>query len=125
MLNNTVVQIISSMINVVGTFCLMVYTNVWLTLITVITVPLMMQAARFVTMRSRRFYKAQQAALGTLNGYIEETVTGRRWSGNSAMREDCWRRNFSYLNYRICGISEIMAQFSEVSWDLSWETWGR
>ena len=71
MLNNTVVQIISSSINVVGTFCLMVYTNVWLTLITVATVPLMMFAARAVTMRSRRFYKAQQAALGTLNGYIE------------------------------------------------------
>ena len=62
MLNNTVVQIISSVINVMGTFCLMVYTNVWLTLITVIMVPVMMQAARFVTLRSRRFYKAQQAA---------------------------------------------------------------
>lgn len=50
MLNNTVVQIISSVINVIGTFCLMVYTNIWLTLITVLMVPVMMQAARFVTM---------------------------------------------------------------------------
>ncbi len=48
MLNNTVVQIISSVINVIGTFCLMVYTNIWLTLITVLMVPVMMQAARFV-----------------------------------------------------------------------------
>ncbi len=78
MLNNTVVQIISSCINVAGTFCLMVYTNLWLTLITVAMVPLMMWAARFVTMRSRRFYKAQQAALGALNGYVEETVTGQK-----------------------------------------------
>ena len=78
MLNNTVVQIISSTINVIGTFCLMMYTNVWLTLITVVMVPFMMLAARAVTMRSRRFYKAQQAALGTLNGYIEETVTGQK-----------------------------------------------
>ena len=36
MLNNTVVQLISGTINIVGTFALMVYTNVWLTLITII-----------------------------------------------------------------------------------------
>ena len=36
MLNNTVVQLISGTINIVGTFALMLYTNVWLTLITVV-----------------------------------------------------------------------------------------
>ena len=123
MLNNTVVQIISSMINVIGTFCLMVYTNVWLTLITVVTVPLMMQAARFVTMRSRRFYKAQQAALGTLNGYIEETVTGQKVV-KVFCHEEIAEEEFSYLNYDLRD-KQIMAQFSEVSWGLSWETWGR
>ena len=107
--NNTVVQIISSMINVVGTFCLMVYTNVWLTLITVITVPLMMQAARFVTMRSRRFYKAQQAALGTLNGYIEETVTGQKVV-KVFCHEEIAEEEFSYLNYDLRD-KQIMAQF--------------
>ena len=109
MLNNTVVQIISSMINVVGTFCLMVYTNVWLTLITVVTVPLMMQAARFVTMRSRRFYKAQQAALGTLNGYIEETVTGQKVV-KVFCHEEIAEEEFSYLNYDLRD-KQIMAQF--------------
>jgi ABC-type multidrug transport system fused ATPase/permease subunit len=29
-------------------------------------------------MRSRNHYKAQQAALGALNGYIEETVSGQK-----------------------------------------------
>ncbi|MCI6705939.1 MULTISPECIES: ABC transporter ATP-binding protein [Eisenbergiella] len=109
MLNNTVVQIISSMINVIGTFCLMVYTNVWLTLITVVTVPLMMQAARFVTMRSRRFYKAQQAALGTLNGYIEETVTGQKVV-KVFCHEEIAEEEFSYLNYDLRD-KQIMAQF--------------
>lgn len=109
MLNNTVVQIISSVINVIGTFCLMVYTNVWLTLITVLMVPVMMQAARFVTMRSRRFYKAQQAALGTLNGYIEETVSGQKVV-KVFCHEEIAEEEFSYLNYDLRD-KQIMAQF--------------
>ena len=109
MLNNTVVQIISSSINVVGTFCLMVYTNVWLTLITVATVPLMMFAARAVTMRSRRFYKAQQAALGTLNGYIEETVTGQKVV-KVFCHEDIAQEEFSWLNQDLKN-KQIKAQF--------------
>lgn len=109
MLNNTVVQIISSIINVVGTFILMVYTNVWLTLITVVSVPLMMQAARFVSMRSRRFYKSQQAALGTLNGYIEETVTGQKVV-KVFCHEEIAEEEFSFLNYDLRD-KQIKAQF--------------
>lgn len=109
MLNNTVVQIISSVINVIGTFCLMVYTNIWLTLITVLMVPVMMQDARFVTMRSRRFYKAQQAALGTLNGYIEETVSGQKVV-KVFCHEEIAEEEFSYLNYDLRD-KQIMAQF--------------
>ena len=77
LLNNTVVQLISGTINIVGTFALMVYTNVWLTLITIVMIPVMLKAVQFVGGKSRKYYRAQQAAIGTLNGYIEETVTGQ------------------------------------------------
>ena len=77
MLNNTVVQLISGTINIVGTFALMLYTNVWLTLITIVMIPVMLKAVQVVGGRSRKYYRAQQAAIGTLNGYIEETVTGQ------------------------------------------------
>lgn len=109
MLNNTVVQIISSVINVIGTFCLMVYTNVWLTLITVVVIPLMMQAARFVSMRSRKYYKAQQAALGALNGYIEETVTGQKVV-KVFCHEQVAEEEFGFLNYDLRD-KQIKAQF--------------
>ena len=78
MLNNTVVQMISGLISIIGTFSLMLYTNVWLTLITVVMIPLMLQAVKKIGSMSRKYYRAQQAALGTLNGYIEETVTGQK-----------------------------------------------
>lgn len=78
MLNQTLVQIISGVISIIGTFSLMLYTNVYLTLITIIMLPLLLRAGGGVAKRSRKYYQAQQAALGELNGYIEETVTGQK-----------------------------------------------
>ena len=78
MLNQTLVQIISGVISIVGTFSLMLYTNFYLTIITIVMLPLMLKAGGGVAKRSRKYYQAQQAALGELNGYIEETVTGQK-----------------------------------------------
>ena len=78
MLNNTVVQIFSALITVTGTLALMLYTNVWLTLITIVMIPLLAYVAGRLAIFSRKFYSGQQAALGALNGYVEESVTGQK-----------------------------------------------
>lgn len=109
MLNNTVVQIISGVINITGTLCLMLYTNVWLTIVTVLMVPLMLKLAGMVVTRSRRFYKAQQAALGTLNGYIEETITGQKVV-KVFCHEEVAQEEFEFLNYDLRD-KQIFAQF--------------
>lgn len=109
MLNNTVVQLISGTINIVGTFALMMYTNVWLTLITVFMIPIMLKAVQIVGSRSRKYYSAQQAAIGTLNGYIEETVTGQKVVKVFTHEEDA-KEEFEYLNRDLRG-KQIKAQF--------------
>ncbi|MCM1388184.1 MAG: ABC transporter ATP-binding protein/permease [Bacillus sp. (in: Bacteria)] len=109
MLNNTVNQVISGAINIVGTFILMVYTNIYLTIITVVMAPLMICAGRAVAGRSRKYYKQQQAALGTLNGYIEETVTGQKVV-KVFCHEEIAEEEFSYLNDDLCK-KQINAQF--------------
>lgn len=109
MLNNTVVQLISGTINIIGTFALMLYTNVWLTLITVIMIPIMIKAVQQVGKRSRKYYRAQQAALGTLNGYIEEIVTGQKVV-KVFNHEESSREEFEYLNGDLKG-KLIRAQF--------------
>ena len=78
MLNNTVIQLIQGVISIVGTVSIMIYMNVWLALITILLVPLMIKAGGFIAKRSSKYYRQQQAALGKLNGYIEETVTGQK-----------------------------------------------
>lgn len=109
MLNNTINQLISGAINIVGTFALMVYTNIWLTLITIVMVSLMIRAGKAVAGRSRKYYKQQQAALGTLNGYIEETVTGQKVV-KVFCHEEIAEEEFSYLNDDLCK-KQISAQF--------------
>lgn len=78
MLNNSVIQFISGAITIIGTVSVMFYMNVWLALLTIIMVPAMIKAGGFIAMRSSKYYRAQQSALGKLNGYIEETVTGQK-----------------------------------------------
>ena len=78
MLSSTFVSLVSGVITLVGTTLLMIYTNWLLTLVTVLMVPLMMKCGRFITGKSRKYYKQQQETIGTLNGYIEEMVSGQK-----------------------------------------------
>lgn len=78
MLNNTIPQLISAVVTLVGTLALMFYTSPLLSLITVITVPLLSTVGATIAKHSRSYYSAQQAAIGALNGYVEEAVTGQK-----------------------------------------------
>ena len=63
----------------------MLYTNVWLTLITVVMFPIMTKAAAAIGSRSRKFFGAQQTAIGAMNGYIQETVVRVKKSSKSSI----------------------------------------
>lgn len=78
MLNNTVVQIFSGTITIIGTLSLMLYTNIWLSLVTLFMLPVITKAAGTLAKRSRKYFVGQQNALGSINGYIEEHVTGQK-----------------------------------------------
>ncbi len=78
MINNTVVSFISGAITLAGTLVMMLLTSLPLTLVTVAFVPLILFGAGAIGKRSGKYHAAQQAALGAVNGYIEETVTGTK-----------------------------------------------
>lgn len=78
MLNNSLTSIVSGVITLVGTFIFMLATNIWLTLITIVFIPLLVFGAGFIGKNSAKYYGAQQAALGAVNGYIEETISGQK-----------------------------------------------
>ena len=78
MLNNSLTSIVSGTVSLVGTFIFMLATDIWLTLITVLFIPLLLFAAGTIAKNSGKYYGAQQAALGAVNGYIEETISGQK-----------------------------------------------
>lgn len=97
MLDTSIMSVILGSISIVGTLSMMIYTNVWLSLVTVAFVPVFIKGAGLIGKFSRKYYKEQQAALGAINGYIEETVTGQKVVKAFSHEEDC-EEEFSLLN---------------------------
>ncbi len=78
LLNSTLTQLLAGIISVVGTMSIMLLENVWLALLTIVMVPVMIKAGGSIAGKSSTYYREQQNALGAVNGYIEETVTGQK-----------------------------------------------
>lgn len=109
MLSSTLVQLFSGALSLVGTLVLMIYTNIYLTVITLVMIPLMMKAGGAVAHRSQKYFSAQQYSLGALNGYIEETITGQKVV-KVFCHEEIAREEFSILNQELRD-NQIRAQF--------------
>ncbi|EMR07804.1 Putative multidrug export ATP-binding/permease protein [Bhargavaea cecembensis DSE10] len=77
-LNNSFIQVFSSVLTLVGTVAVMLSLSPLLTVLTMTIIPLMFAAVRWITKRTGRLYKAQQRAVGELNGMIEESISGQR-----------------------------------------------
>ena len=78
MLNHSVTALFSGAITLIGTLFFMVTTNWILTLITVVFIPIFAYCGIIIGKLSRKYYVGQQAALGSVNGYIEESVSGQK-----------------------------------------------
>ena len=78
MLNSSFASIISNVLTFVGTVVMMIVLNPWLTLITFLFLGLMGVVVKTIGGRSRTNFQRQQAALGAMNGYIEEMIEGQK-----------------------------------------------
>lgn len=77
-LNTSLIQVFSSILTIVGTVSVMLYLSPLLTLLTMLIVPTMFYAMRWITRRTGKLFKLQQQAVGSLNGMIEETISGQK-----------------------------------------------
>lgn len=109
MLSTTLVQLFSGALSIVGTLALMLYTNWILTLVTLVILPVMMKAGSMVAGRSQKYFTAQQASLGAVNGYIEEMVTGQKVV-KVFCHEETAKEEFRLLNRELRG-NMVRAQF--------------
>ena len=109
MFDTSLMTIFSGLILLTGTFIFMLTTNWLLTLITVLFIPVYFKGGGMITARSRRYFQGQQAALGAVNGYIEETVSGQKEVQVFNHEADCMEE-FESLNADLCD-KQFKAQF--------------
>ncbi|MGI2327828.1 ABC transporter ATP-binding protein [Planococcus sp. YIM B11945] len=77
-LNSSFIQVFSSVLTLIGTAVVMLWLSPLLTVLTLVIIPLMYIAMQWITTRTGRLYKEQQRAIGDLNGFIEETISGQK-----------------------------------------------
>jgi ATP-binding cassette subfamily B multidrug efflux pump len=75
-LQESLIQIITSSITFVGVLVLMLTISWKLTLVAFVMIPLSLMVVTFVAPTAQRLFSRQQAALGRINGQVEETYAG-------------------------------------------------
>ena len=77
-LNNSFASLISCSLTFLGTVAMMIVLSPILTAITFAMLAVMLLVVKTIGGRSRRYFAAQQKAIGDVNGYIEEMIEGQK-----------------------------------------------
>ena len=101
MISQSIPQFFSSAITIVTVFISMVATNVYLTIVVMISLAVILLATKFITAKSGKYFIKQQQAVGKLNGYIEEMINGQK-----VVKVFCYEERakgeFDKLNDELC-----------------------
>lgn len=78
MLEQSIIQLFSSLFMLVGIIVMMVYFNWLLFLIMMVFLAIMITVSTIIGKKTRKYFREQQKNLGAMNGFIEETVEGMK-----------------------------------------------
>lgn len=78
MLSQAIPQMINSAITVVGALLMMIFYSFTLTVLALVFVGGMLFVTQRIAKKSAGYFLGQQEALGTVNGYIEEMMSGQK-----------------------------------------------
>ncbi len=76
-ITSTFLQFMTAIITLVGVFVMMLSINVWMTLVTIILVPISFIVISIVVKRSQKYYQLQLKYKGSVNTQIEESLAGQ------------------------------------------------
>lgn len=93
-----VIQLMTTVVTVTGSFIMMVLVSKELVLVFFVTVPLSLCITRFIVGKTRPLFKKRSRAMGALNGYGEEQVTGQK-TLKAYHQEENRQRIFEQVNH--------------------------
>lgn len=106
-------QLLASTVTVVGVFGAMLFLSPALTLLVLLMLAVMLLTVRLIGRRSSLYFKNQQAALGSLNGYVEEMIGGQKLV-QVFQHETASKRDFARLNDELCQASTNAHTFANI-----------
>ncbi|MCL2420533.1 MAG: ABC transporter ATP-binding protein/permease [Defluviitaleaceae bacterium] len=96
-LNQGLTQLVMSFTAVVGIIVMMLTISPLLTLVSLLTLPFTFGAMTFMVKKSQKYFVAQQASLGKINGHIEEMFSNhavvKAFNGEKASEEAFSKHN--------------------------------
>ena len=101
MIAQSIPQFFSSAITIITVFISMIVTNIYLTMVVIVSLAVILFTTKFITSRSGQYFMKQQQAVGKLNGYIEEMVNGQKVI-KVFCYEDRAKEKFDELNQELC-----------------------
>lgn len=99
-LSTDIIQILTSVITVVGSFAMMLTISPVLILVFVFTVPMSFFITKFLTGKTRPLFRARSASIGRLNGYVEEMIAGHK-TIKAYHQEETVIQKFDNKNYEV------------------------
>ena len=113
MLSQSIPNLISSGITVVGVFVMMLVLSIPLTILVIVMLFAIFGVIKIVGGKSSNFYRKQQRALGSVNGYIEEMIEGQRVV-KVFCHEDESKKNFDGINEELCKAATSANTFAQI-----------
>ena len=113
MISRSVPQFISSFITIITVFCAMMYTSIYLTIMTLLFVIFMFIITGKVGGKASKYFVDRQKSLADVNGYIEEMISGQRVV-KVFTYEDRTKKRFDELNNIHCNNATKANQYASI-----------
>lgn len=113
MLSNSVANVISSAITVVGVFTMMVIYSWQLTIVVICMLFIILKTIKTIGGKSSMYFKKQQQNIGKVNGYIEEMMEGQKVV-KVFCHEEVAKEEFDELNQALCEASTNANTYANV-----------
>ena len=113
MISQSIPQAVSAVVTLVVVFVTMLRTSWILTIVTMITALAVVFVTKFLAGKSAKHFIGQQRSLGTLNGFIEEMISGQKvvkvFNHEQAVKDE-----FDKLNESLCQDAYSAGKFSNI-----------
>lgn len=113
LISQSIPQLLVSAITVTTVFCIMVYYCLWLTLVVVLGVAVMFYLIKKIGGNSAKFFFRQQAALGKVEGFVEEMMNGQKVIKVFCHEEESGK-DFDKLNDQLFEESERANKYANI-----------